>query len=290
VAGKDFGRVVIWRTANGSFLRAIDTGQGIVNAVAISPDNQLIATAGQQDQSILIWNVADGKLARSIKIGNPPVHSLVFGLDGATLVGAENGPFTFVFDASTGSEVAKYPGEWSPVISADDRTMITTLKDRIIVRDTQSWKVQKELPRPTKSAGPLALDTHADSYIYGDPFDDHSFVSVRLSTGELYASQRFGKLPKWNPSEGGFAAFDPGSGLVFGHSGGRLWVWNVQDGRTCTSQILYSESGSLSSDGSMMAGGLDNSIMAADKARPGVALWRTSTILKACGMQTQSTR
>src|SRR2546429_340249 len=39
-AGKDFGRVVVWDVANKKFLCAVETGQGIVHAVAISPDGQ----------------------------------------------------------------------------------------------------------------------------------------------------------------------------------------------------------------------------------------------------------
>jgi len=34
-AGKDFGRVVVWDVVNRKFLCAIETGQGIVRAVAI---------------------------------------------------------------------------------------------------------------------------------------------------------------------------------------------------------------------------------------------------------------
>jgi WD40 repeat protein len=287
VAGKDYGRVVIWQVANGSFLRAIDTGQGIVNAVAVSPDDQLIATAGQEDQRILIWNVSDGRLVRSLKIGNPPVHALAFGLNSATLVGSENGAPTFVFDATSGNSVEMFPEEWSPVLSVDGKALMTVLKNEVIVRDTRTWKKQAEIPRPTKSAFPLALNENSDAYVYGDSADNHSFISVRISTGELFPNQKFGKLPQWNPSEGGFAAFDPQSGLVFGHSGGRLWVWNIQDGKTCMSPVLYSESGALSSDGSMLAGGLDNSIFATDKVKPGVVFWHTSSIRKACGMQAQ---
>ena len=46
-AGKDFGRVVIWDVPSRTFLCALDSGQGIITAVALSADGQLIATAAK---------------------------------------------------------------------------------------------------------------------------------------------------------------------------------------------------------------------------------------------------
>ncbi len=46
-AGKDFGRVVVWDVPSRKFLCAVDTGQGIVHAVAVSADGQLMATGGK---------------------------------------------------------------------------------------------------------------------------------------------------------------------------------------------------------------------------------------------------
>ena len=50
-AGKDFGRVVVWDVPRRTFLCALNTGQGIVGAIAISPDDQFIATAGNNVDS-----------------------------------------------------------------------------------------------------------------------------------------------------------------------------------------------------------------------------------------------
>jgi WD40 repeat protein len=50
-AGKDFGRVVVWDVPNRKFLRAVETGQGIITAVALSPDGQLMVTGGKEIDS-----------------------------------------------------------------------------------------------------------------------------------------------------------------------------------------------------------------------------------------------
>jgi hypothetical protein len=141
------------------------------------------------------------------------------------------------------------------------------------------------LPKLTKYATPLSLDTQLDTYIYGDTADQYSFVAVRLSTGEMLPNPRTVSLPRFNPSTGFFASLNPNSGLVFGHTEGRLWVWDFHTGKTCISNVLYSESGTLNPDGSLLAGAIDNSIIARDQIEPGVGLWQTKSIREACGLQ-----
>jgi WD40 repeat protein len=65
-AGKDFGRVVVWDLPSRKVLCAVDTGQGIVHAVALSADGQLMATGGDGDRlSLKLWHLPDGKLVRT---------------------------------------------------------------------------------------------------------------------------------------------------------------------------------------------------------------------------------
>src|SRR5579862_5992787 len=48
-AGKDFGRVVVWNFINRTVLRAVETGQGAVTAVALNNDGTILATGGEGD-------------------------------------------------------------------------------------------------------------------------------------------------------------------------------------------------------------------------------------------------
>lgn len=283
-AGKDFGRVALWDIPQQSFLGAIDTGQGIVNAVAISPDNQLIATAGQSDHTVKLWNLSDRKLLRTFSLRNSSGQQLLFGSTSGCLIIRENSSNTYVLNLETGKDVIDLPGEWDPVLSTDGKTLMTVSRDRVILRDATDWKEERELPKLTKYVYPLALDTESDTYVYGDATDEYSFVAVRLSSGELLPNPRISKLPQLNLAAGGFAAIDPQSGLVFGHSADRLWVWNVVTGKTCVSPLLYSESGALSPNGKFVAAGIDNSILAKEKVKPGIGLWQVNSIREKCGM------
>jgi len=65
-AAKDFGRVVVWDVPSRKFLCAVDTGQGIVHAVALSADGQQMVTGGEGDRfSLKLWHLPDGKLERT---------------------------------------------------------------------------------------------------------------------------------------------------------------------------------------------------------------------------------
>jgi WD40 repeat protein len=285
-AGKDFGRVVVWDVTQRSFVCALDTGQSIVHSVAISSDGQLLATSGSNmDPNIKVWNLPDCKLLNDFRVGNPAVQKLLFSLDASSLIVVENNAVAYVLDIATGKHKQEISGEWAPVFSIDGKTLMTVSKTAMILRNTNDWQQQKTLPKLTKYPIPLSLDPQLDVYIFGDGTEENSFFAARLSTGELLPNPRNTKLPRVNFGAGAFASVDPASGIVFGHSDGRLWAWDFQTGKTCASNILYSESGALSPDGSLVVGAIDNSIMAPDKVKPGVGLWETAAIRKVCGLK-----
>jgi WD40 repeat protein len=284
-AGKDFGRVVVWDVPQRTFLYALDTGQGIVGAVAIAPDNQFIATAGSSgDPDIKLWHLPDGQLVRRFKVGHPAVQRLIFSLH-SSLVVAVNNAVTYVLDIATGSHTRDLAGEWAPILSIDGKTLMTVNATEMVLRSADDWTEQKRFPKPTTYVYPLSFDTHSDVFLYGDSTGEFSFFAARLSTGELISNPRIAKLPRLNLSTGYFASLSAESNLVFGHSGDRLWLWDFQTGKTCVSEILYSESGALSVDGSLLAGGIDNSFFAKNKIETGVGVWQTNVLRGACNLR-----
>jgi WD40 repeat protein/tRNA A-37 threonylcarbamoyl transferase component Bud32 len=65
---------------------------GVVNAIAITPDGQTLAS-GSKDKTIKLWNLKTGQLKETISEVSDEVHSLTFTPDGKTLVsgGSEDG-------------------------------------------------------------------------------------------------------------------------------------------------------------------------------------------------------
>jgi WD40 repeat protein len=279
-AGKDFGRVAVWDVPQRKFICAVDTGEGIVTAVAVSKNGQWLATAGQGDSfRAKLWHLPDGKLLRTYDYFGGFVHSLAFGPDGKWIVAWSNDGKSHVLDATQDKQLLVLDEMFSPLLSSDRQTLMTVNKANYVVWNTSDWSKVRTLPRPANFALPLALNTQAGTFVVAS---SGGFRLLRLTDGSLLPNSPKPELPSFNPSAGGFAAFRTGTPLLFGHSDDRLWAWNSETGQTCVSAMMYSESGTLSADGSLLAGAKDNSIMAQNSGETGVWLWDTDRLTAEC--------
>lgn len=278
-AGKDFGRVVVWDVRSRKFLCAVDTGQGIVHAVALSADGQLMATGGDGDRfSLKLWHLPDGKLVRTYSYFNGYVHTAAFSPAGTWMVVSDNAAVTHVLDISTDKQLVELKDTYAPLLSPQGDILMTVSKSDFTLWSTSDWRQKGTLPRSPAYAIPLALNPEADSFVITS---SGVFRLLRLSTGEPLPSSPKPELPKFNGAAGGFAAVGTNN-TIFGHSDDRLWVWSITTGQTCVSDLMYSESGSLSPDGTLLVGAKDNSILSQTRSGEGVWIWDTSKLAAKC--------
>lgn len=287
-AGKDFGRVVIWDVTKHKFVRAFETGQGIVKAVALSEDGATLATAGDKDDySLKLWNVHNGKLLKTFKTSKGFIHSVTFGLDGRWLMVSDNTARTYVLEIANGKQLLDLEDMWGPVLSPDGRTFMVVGKKIFAIWNATDLTQTGTIPRGEHYPFAMALLHGADIFVAG--LSDGSFHLYKLSTGDILPAAPSSQLPKFNLAAGGFASFSP-DGTIFGHSDGQLWLWDTRTGQTCVSDVMYSESGALSPDGTLLVGAKSNSILAQNRSGEGVWIWDTAKLRAACGLTSQAAR
>ncbi|MGH9617331.1 MAG: WD40 repeat domain-containing protein, partial [Acidobacteriaceae bacterium] len=279
-----FGRVVIFDAKSRSFVHAIDTSQGIVQSVAISPDDKVLASAGDRENGrIVLWNIQTGKRTMSFEVKSPVVKELRFLAQDRLFVDENGGPI-YVIDLANGRRVFEADYEFWPVLSADGSLLITSTYQGFVLRSTSDFHILRKLPKPSKNAFPLAFSQRHDLLIVEDPLTSDGFVELRLSDGTLLPSRGLVKSLVANPSAGYFGAIQESTGIVFGHSDAKLWAWYPSTGRYCSTKTLYSEAGALSPDGGMVASGIDNGFFSGKSRPTGVLMWNTADVLKRCGM------
>jgi WD40 repeat protein len=190
-AGKDFGRAVVWDLVNRKFLCAVDTGQGIVLAVAISPDGQALATAGQGDQfKLKLWRLPDGKLLKTYDSFYGYIHSLAFGPDGSWLALSENSGTTQILDVTNGRRLLELKDTHSPVQSPDGTVLMTVDKTEFTFWNTSDWTKQRTLPRVPPNAIPLALNPKTDTFVATSSERFDSFDQARASCFRIFRRNR----------------------------------------------------------------------------------------------------
>jgi uncharacterized repeat protein (TIGR01451 family) len=92
LAANRVGEIKLWSVAEGSVVRRITEFTQDVQAVAYSPDGQVLATGASgggdvPDKTLKLWHSSDGTLLRASDIDSP-VYSLAFSPDGQTLASA----------------------------------------------------------------------------------------------------------------------------------------------------------------------------------------------------------
>jgi hypothetical protein len=284
VAAKDFGRVAVWDLSKRDFLCAVDTGQGIVRAVAISADGKVLATGGERGAELKLWSLPEGRLIRVYGTFPGYVRAAFFGPTDDWLVIGVNAARSYVLDARSEKHIKDMPEEWNLLFSDGGKVVMTTNQSEYTLWSSADWTPQKKLPK-RPNITPLAVDLEHDIMTYV-VFPRWHVRLMRLSTGEDLPNAPSLELPDSKGAES-FAAFTRDGRVVLGHSGARAWGWDTRSGRTCLSEIMYSEAGALSPDGKLLAGANNTGIMAKIAGAPrsdGVWVWNTEKLMVQCGL------
>lgn len=281
-AGKQHGRLVVWDVASKAVISVIDTGFPAVGRVAFSPDSQFIAAAAAWGPSIKLWHISDGQLANTLDNTHANVLQLIYPQTNLLIVFSG---LTDLFDTTSGKLVRSFLNDRDPVLSTDGSTLVTVKDSNLIVRSTRDWNVVGTLPKLVSPERPVFWDVTQGVFLFDDMTDDHLFVAARTSDGQMVPEDKLANLPKSSIPYEDFAAIEPQTHLVFGHSGGEVWALDLKTGKTCFSPQLLSNSAALSTDGTLLAGAMEPATPTDNQKDAGVLIWKTEDLAKACHMQ-----
>lgn len=213
------GALQSYRLADGAPLSPGRALSGTANAVALSADGALLATAGG-DNRVALWRTADGQLLYAFKGHRQMSLSLAFSADGKMLASGSSDEAVFVWDTAGGTQLAalKAPGGARRVVfSPDGSTLAAGAADETLFWQVSDWSARPALPgrNPLFSPGGklLALTGAQD----GQPV-------VRL-----YAAGKGSPLQTLAVSAGALA-FSPDGSLLAVSGSQNVSLWSTAGG------------------------------------------------------------
>ncbi len=132
---REYNRIQVWDVRTGSMLRRLREYAGpAVNAVALSPDGKMAASAGS-DQLVRLWDVETGREKQTLK-HDSSVYDVVFSPDGRMIASAAKDRRVRLWEASTGALTRSLEGHteavWSLAFSPDGKTLASGSADRTV--------------------------------------------------------------------------------------------------------------------------------------------------------------
>ena len=266
--GYDFSHLAIWQadlrdaslfdvTFRGCDLKASlfrDTF-GLVNAIAISPDGQLLA-AGNSDGSVTLWGMVEYQPAHMLKGHTGFVNCVAFSQDGRFLASGAFDHTIRLWDVGSGRSLRQLSGHTASIFavafSPDGETLFSGSEDQTIgVWDVQSGQIRQQFHEQGDMFPAVTISPDGQSLASGG--HDGLVYLWNARTGKLRYKIR-GHERKIQT-----VAFAPdGATVATAGEDNQIHLWNVQDGAkrgSLTGHTNWVLSVAFSPDGNLLVSG-----------------------------------
>ncbi|MFD7031531.1 WD40 repeat domain-containing protein [Streptomyces sp. NPDC059917] len=130
------GKLMRWDAASGALLSRDDTGQGAVQALALSPDGSVLATSGD-GRTVALRDGRTGRRTALLTGHSAAVQTLAFSRDGQRLASAGDDGTVIVWDVATRSRLATLTGHTARIRALAftvDGALLSGAEDGRVVR------------------------------------------------------------------------------------------------------------------------------------------------------------
>lgn len=225
-ASGSYGKIRIWSLQTGGLVRQLDAHKSSINALAISPNAQILAS-GSDDTTIRLLNFQTGELFQSIPAHSGPVNALAISPNGQILASGSADRTIRFWNLNNGVRLRTISGHqdavnaiaWSP----NGRLIASGSSDKTIqIWDaTTGTRVQR---LQGHSNAVLSVAFSPDGNLLASGSRDNTVIVWDLKTGQ----QKY-QLTVDNSWVRSVAIAE--NGLLLATSGSNLNIWNLNTGK-----------------------------------------------------------
>jgi len=138
-------QLIIWETLRGKLLAALEGHRGVIEHVAISPDEQWIAS-GSRDGTIKVWNLNDLREARTLA-GFGAVYGLCWSADGRVLLSGSGDGYAIAWQVDRPAEYRRLLPNLAGALDSlagngNDKAALRTLATWYAFRGHDNWAAE----------------------------------------------------------------------------------------------------------------------------------------------------
>ena len=127
------GKIRLWEAETGGLLSTFSAHDGLVLALAFSPEGETLASGGS-DTLVRLWNLESKHLLTILRGHTDSVSALGFSIDGELLVSGGRDNYIQLWETSGGNAISTFPVQEGPIreltFSADGEKLICATQKR----------------------------------------------------------------------------------------------------------------------------------------------------------------